>query len=71
MQKKLYGIVPAPDGSFVQVAISETNGTWKVDTVICRDVNDAIRNVLLLNKKISLGIHSHWVHKDVPEYISL
>lgn len=71
MQKKLYGIVPAPDGSFVQVAISEMNGTWKVDTVICRDVNDAIRNVLLLNKKISLGIHSYWVHKDVPEYISL
>ncbi len=71
MQKILYGIVPAPDGSFVQVTISETNGTWKVDSVLRRDVNDAIRNVLLLNKKISLGIHSHWVHNDVPDYLSL
>jgi hypothetical protein len=71
MQNKLYGIVPAPDGSFVQVMISETKGVWKVDSVLRRDVNDTIRNILLLDKKISLGIQAHWVHKDVPDYIAL
>jgi Tfp pilus assembly protein PilN len=71
MQKKLYGIVPAPDGSFVQVKISEEKGVWKVDSVLRRDVNDTIRNILLFDKKISLGIHAHWVHKDVPDYLSL
>jgi len=71
MQKKFYGIVPAPDGSFVQVKISETNGVWKVDSILRRDVNDAVKNILLLDKKISLGIHAHWVHTNVPEFLSL
>lgn len=71
MQKKLYGIVPAPDGSFVQVKLSETKGIWKVDTVRRRDINDIVRNILLLDKKIHLGIHSYCVHKEVPDYISL
>jgi cell division protein FtsB len=71
MQKKLYGIVPAPDGSFVQVKISETKGVWKVDSVLRRDVNDTIRNILLLDKMVSVGVHSYWVHKDIPEYLSL
>ena len=69
--RKLTGIVPAPDGSFVQVSLSDIQATWKVTQVKRREIHSTISNLLLLNTGVNLGIESRWNHLKIPEYMEL
>lgn len=69
--RKLTGIVPASDGSFVQVTLSEIQATWKVTQIRRREIHSPIGNLLLLNKGVRLGVESRWIHPQVPDTAEL
>ena len=69
--RKLTGIVPTSDGSFVQVTLSEIQSTWKVTQIKRREIHSPIANILLLNKGIRLGVESRWMHGRVPDTMEL
>lgn len=69
--RKLTGIVPASDGSFVQITLSEIQATWKVTQIRRREIHSPIGNLLLLNKGIRLGVESRWMHPQVPDTLEL
>ncbi len=69
--QKLYGIIPANDGTFVQISLVQEQKKWTVSQVKRWELQNTLRNILLLNKGVRLGVESKWLHKDVPDYIEL
>lgn len=69
--QKLYGIIPANDGTFVQISLIQEQKKWIVSQVKRWELHNNLQNILLLNKGVRLGVESKWLHKDVPDYIEL
>ena len=69
--RKLIGIIPANDGTFIQVSMIQDQKSWKVANVKRREINNTLGNLLLLNNSVLLGVESHWLHQNIPDYIDL
>lgn len=67
--QKLIGIIPTDDGTFVQVTLTEDQKSWKVSQVKNREIQDNIANILLFNSGVLLGVQSHWLHQNSPDYL--
>lgn len=67
--KKLNGIIPTDDGTFVQVTMTEDQNNWKVSRVKKREIQDNIANILSFNNGVFLGVQSHWLRQYSPDYI--
>jgi hypothetical protein len=68
---KLYGIVPAPDGTFVQTTLIKEQTCWKVSQVKRWGIQDTFKNLLLMNRNVFLGVETHWLHKQIPENVNI